>query len=168
MNDIDSARRDYLALREHANSAQLATLGSDRAPESSYAPCVTYEGSYYLFLSRLASHTDNLMRNPEIGLMLLEDEAGAANPFARKRINLQGRAETVARDSAQFRIVLDLFHHRFGKVMEIIEPLPDFQLFCVHPETGRFVRGFGQAYQLEGDRLDRLTHVDPGQSSEDV
>lgn len=163
MNDTNSALRDFLALRDHANSAQLATLGSDHTPESSYAPCVLYEGSYYLFLSRLASHTNNLMRNPEIGLMLLEEEAEAANPFARKRINLQGRAQLISRDNARFRIVLDLFHHRFGKVMEIIEPLPDFQLFCVHPKTGRFVRGFGQAYELEGDKLDRLTHVNPGQ-----
>ena len=163
MNDTDSARQDYLALRDHANSAQLATHDSNNNPEASYAPCVLYEGSYYLFLSRLASHTNNLMRDPQIGLMLLEDEAEAANPFARKRINLQGRAELIAREDAQFRIVLDLFHHRFGKVMEIIEPLPDFQLFCVHPVTGRFVRGFGQAYELEGDRLEWLTHIDPRQ-----
>lgn len=101
------------------------------------------------------------MRNPEIGLMLLEDEAG--NPFARKRINLQGRAELITRDSAQFRAVLDLFHDRFGKVMEVIEPLLDFELFCVQVTTARFVRGFGQAYELEGDKLDRLTHIDPGQ-----
>ena len=161
MNDIDSARRDYLALRDHANSAQLATLGSAHTPESSYAPCVLFEGNFYLFLSRLASHTGNLMRNPEIGLMLLEAEAG--NPFARKRINLQGRVELITRDNAQFRSVLDLFHDRFGKVMEVIEPLPDFELFCVHARTGRFVRGFGQAYELQGDKLDRLTHIDPGQ-----
>lgn len=161
MNDIDRARQDYLALRDHANSAQLATLGSDDTPEASYAPCVLFEGNYYLFLSRLASHTGNLMRNPDIGLMLIEAEAG--NPFARKRINLQGRAELVTRDSARFRAVLDLFHGRFGKVMEVIESLPDFELFCVHATAGRFVRGFGQAYELEGDRLERLTHVDPGQ-----
>ena len=160
MNDIDSAHRDYLALRDRANSAQLATLGSAHTPESSYAPCVLFEGNCYLFLSRLASHTGNLMRNPEIGLMLLEAEAG--NPFARKRINLQGRAELITRDNARFRTILDLFHDRFGKVMEVIEPLPDFELFCVHVTSGRFVRGFGQAFELQGDKLERLTHIDPG------
>ena len=150
-------------MRDHANSAQLATHDSNNNPEASYAPCVVHKGIYYLFLSRLASHTNNLMRDPRIGLMLLEDEAEAASPFARKRLNLQGRAEPVARDSPQFRIVLDLFHQRFGKVMKIIEPLPDFQLFGVHPATGRFVRGFGQTYELEGDRLEQLTQVDPTQ-----
>ena len=59
--------------------------------------------------------------------------------------------------------MLDLFHLRFGKVMDMIEPLPDFQLFCVRVTMGRFVRGFGQAYELRGDRLEQLTHLDPGQ-----
>jgi putative heme iron utilization protein len=47
--------------------------------------------------------------------------------------------------------------------MEMIEPLPDFQLFCVRANTGRFIRGFGQAYELEGEKLEQLTHVGPGQ-----
>ncbi len=163
MNDSDSARQDYLALRDHASSAQLATLTNDATPEASYAPCVLFEGDYYLFLSQLASHTGNLMRNPQIGLMLIEDEGEAANPFARQRISLQGSAQLIDRDDDLFSIVLDVFHRRFGKVMKIIEPLPDFHLFCVRVNTGRFVRGFGQAYELIGERLDNLRHTDPRQ-----
>ena len=161
MNESDSAVQDFLALRDNASSAQLATLAKDTTPEASYAPCVLFEGDYYLFLSQLSSHTTNLARNPEVGLMLIEDEFEAANPFARRRISLQGRAEPVERGSDIFKSVLSLFHRRFGKVMKIIEPLPDFQLFCVHVTSGRFVRGFGQAYELAGKRLDRLRLDDP-------
>lgn len=161
MNESDSAGQDFLALRDNASSAQLATLTKDTTPEASYAPCVLFEGDYYLFLSQLASHTANLTCNPEVGLMLIEDEFEAANPFARRRISLQGRAEPVERDSEIFKSVLSLFHRRFGKVMKIIEPLPDFQLFCVRVTSGRFVRGFGQAYELTGKRLDRLHLDDP-------
>ena len=93
--------------------------------------------------------------------MLIEDEFEAANSFARRRISLQGRAQTVERDSDIFKSVISLFHRRFGKVMEIIEPLPDFQLFCVRVTSGRFVRGFGQAYELTGERLDGLHLADP-------
>ena len=161
MNDSDSARQDFLALRDNASSAQLATLAKDTIPEASYAPCILYAGDYYLFLSQLASHTANLLRNPELGLMLIEDEFEAANAFARRRISLQGRAEPVERDSDIFKSVLSQFHQRFGKVMMIIEPLPDFQLFCVRVTSGRFVRGFGQAYDLTGERLDHLHLADP-------
>jgi hypothetical protein len=101
------------------------------------------------------------MRNPEVGLMLIEDEFEAANSFARRRISLQGRAQPVERDSDIFKSVISLFHRRFGKVMKIIEPLPDFQLFCVRVTSGRFVRGFGQAYELTGERLDDLHLADP-------
>lgn len=161
MNESDSARQDFLALRDNSSSAQLATLGQDETPEASHAPCILLDGHYYLFLSQLASHTANLLRNPEVGLMLIEDEADAANSFARRRISLQGRAQPVDRGSDIFKSVISLFHRRFGKVMEIIEPLPDFQLFCVRVTSGRFVRGFGQAYALTGERLDQLQLDDP-------
>ncbi len=161
MNESDSVRRDFLALRDNACSAQLATLAKDTTPEASYAPCILFEGDYYLFLSQLASHTTNLIHNPELGLMLIEDESEASNSFARRRISLQGRAQPVERDSDIFKCVINLFHQRFGKVMGMIEPLPDFQLFCVGVTSGRFVRGFGQAYELTGERLDGLHLADP-------
>jgi len=161
LNESDSARQDFLALRDNASSAQLATLAKDSTPEASYAPCILFAGDYYLFLSQLASHTANLVGNPELGLMLIEDEFEAVNAFARRRISLQGRAEPVERESDIFKSVLSEFHQRFGKVMKIIEPLPDFQLFCVCVTSGRFVRGFGQAYELTGERLDDLHLTDP-------
>jgi putative heme iron utilization protein len=120
-----------------------------------------FEGDYYFFLSQLASHTTNLIHNPELGLMLIEDQSAASNSFARRRISLQGRAQPVERDSDIFKRVISLFHQRFGKVMGMIEPLPDFQLFCVGVTSGRFVRGFGQAYELTGERLDGLHLADP-------
>ena len=53
------------------------------------------------------------------------------------------------------------FHRSFGKVMELLEPLPDFRLFRVRIGGGSFVRGFGQAFQIVGADLDELEHVDP-------
>lgn len=161
MNKSDAVRRDFLALRDNACSAQLATLAKGAIPEASYAPCILFEDDFYLFLSQLASHTTNLIHNPELGLMLIEDQSAASNSFARRRISLQGRAQPVKRDSDIFKRVISLFHKRFGKVMGMIEPLPDFQLFCVSVTSGRFVRGFGQAYELTGGRLDRLHLADP-------
>ena len=67
----------------------------------------------------------------------------------------------IDRGDALFDLVLGEFHLRFGKVMEIIEPLPDFLLFRVELRAGRFIRGFGQAYQLAGENLGQLQHVDP-------
>lgn len=161
MSDADDAHREYLELLQGAAGAHLATLDTEGRAEASYAPCVWYEHDCYLFLSRLSRHCGNLERNPRLGLMLLEDAGSAPNAFARKRIGLQGRAEVVGRDDALFATVLDLFHRRFGEIMQVLESLPDFYLFRIEIEAGSFVRGFGQAYALDGERLDRLRHIDP-------
>jgi putative heme iron utilization protein len=160
-NELDDARRDFLALREHCNGALLATLTDNQLPCASYAPLVWIDDHYYLFLSDLAEHTRNLKRCSSISLMLIEAEEQAANAFMRQRITLQGTAETIRRDDSSFARVLALFHHRFGKVMKMIEPLADFHLFRLQLQNGRFVRGFGQAYDLSGEHLQHLKHVGP-------
>ncbi len=162
MNELVNAQREFMALRDQSRSALLATVAQERCPAASYAPLVWLDGHCYLFLSELASHARNLKRNPVISLMLIEAEADAANPFARQRIMLDGNVVVIARGDALFAPVLAEFHHRFGKVMNIIEPLPDFSLFQVCPHSGRFVRGFGQAYDLSGEHLDELLQIDMG------
>lgn len=161
MNETVQAQAAYRQLLETANAAHLATLDANGSPEASYAPCVWYEGDCYLFLSQLSRHCGNLQRDPRLGLILLEDAAQAANAFARQRVSLQGRALIVARDDTLFAEVLECFHRSFGEIMQVLEALPDFYLFRIVAESGSFVRGFGQAYSLEGERLERLRHVDP-------
>ena len=161
MNETADIRREYLALRDSIDGAMLSTLADDGSPEASYAPILWHDGDAFLFLSELASHTRNLRRNPALGLLLLEPEAGS-NPFARRRVVLNARAELVARDAALYAPILDEFRARFGTVMELLVPLPDFHLFRIMPRRGRYIRGFGQAFELTGDGVDEPRHVGPG------
>jgi len=161
LNDLSSAQREFLALRDEAGSALLATVADEQTPTASYAPLVWLDGHCYLYLSELASHTQNLKRCDSISLMLIQAGDEAANLFARRRITLDGNVKVIARDDPLFARVMTEFHSRFGKVMTIIEPLPDFSLFRVRLRTGRFVRGFGQTYDLSGNHLDELLPVDP-------
>jgi len=161
LNEFEQAGQDYLALRDRIGTASLATLSCRAAtmPEVSYAPLIWLDDDCYLFLSELAAHTGNLRQNPAISLLLVEETG--SNPFARKRISLQGSAEAIARNDQLFTRVIAQFRRRFGEVMDLIEPLPDFQLFRVRLERGRFIRGFGQAYDLSGPALESLSHIDP-------
>ena len=161
MSEMDQAQAAYRQLLESGDGAHLATLDADGRPHASYAPCAWYAGDCHLFLSQLSRHCGNLQRNPAIGLMLLEEAGQAANAFARQRVALQGRVEQVSRDDAIFGKVMEMFHRRFGEIMQVLEALPDFHLFRVVAESGSYVRGFGQAYSLEGDGLERLRHIDP-------
>ena len=162
VDELDNAQREFLALRDSSKAALLATLTDDQMPCASYAPLVWVDDSCYFYLSDLAGHTRNLKRCPNISLLLMEDEDRVTNAFARRRITFAATVVIVEREDPLFAQVLAEFHHCFGKVMKMIEPLPDFHLFRLQLQTGRFVRGFGQAYELSGDHLDRLTHIGAG------
>jgi hypothetical protein len=162
MDDLSSERREYLALRERCHGAMLATLEDDGLPSASYAPMVWVDGAGYLFLSDLAGHTRNLRRCPSLSLLLIEGENSSANVFARQRITLQGNARIVDRVDPAFAPVLAEFYRRFGQVMTVLESLPDFYLFRLQLQSGRYIRGFGQAYELSGEGLSQLEHINPG------
>jgi hypothetical protein len=161
LSDLEDANTECQALLDAAERAHLATLGETGNPEASYAPCVRHDGDYYLFLSALSGHTGNLLRDRRIGIVLLDEAGTSANPFARQRVSLRGAVEIVERETALFDEVLAEFERRFGEIVQLLESLPDFTLFRIRPESGTYIRGFGQAYQLEGPTLDRLRHIDP-------
>ena len=165
MNDLDleDAQANYRVLRDSVLTTQIASQGSEQHPLASYAPFVWHQEHLYLYLSELAAHTRNLRDNPAVGLMLIEDEAATRNPFARRRICYRGRARIRGRDDPVFAQVLAEFGRRFGAVMDVIEPLPDFHLFQISLLDGQFIQGFGQAYRLTGENLDLLRHLDPRQ-----
>ena len=163
MSDLDDACAEYLQLRDRCRSVQLATINDEARPEASYAPCVWHGSDCYLFLSGLSSHTDNLLSHPRISLLLLDDSAAGANAFARKRASLHGVAEVIERNDVLFARIMQEFHQSFGKVMQLLEPLPDFRLFRINTTSGSFVRGFGQAFEIFGADMNQLRHVDPRQ-----
>ena len=153
----------YAYLRSHAQSVTLATVDSRGLPSASYAPCV-YEkasGDFYVLVSALAPHTANLKRCPRTSILLLEDSKPTNQPFARERISYECEASTIERRSTEWDCALARFSNRFGEIVKVLEQLPDFCLFRLHPRNGRFVRGFGQSYLLEGKKLECLTPIRP-------
>ena len=161
MDELDTASQNFLNLREAVKTVQIASRDQENRPHASYAPFVWYEGCVFLYLSELARHTQNLRNCSSVGLMLIEDESESRNPFARKRIYFNGEAETVSRRQPLYVQVLSGFNSRFGSVMEVIEPLPDFHLFRILLTEGQYTQGFGQAFNLTGEHLDILEHIDP-------
>lgn len=162
MTDQDtttSVQEEFQELLESLKTLQLATLDSDGQPQASYAPYVRFEQKYYLYLSELAKHTANLIANGSVGLLLIESEENCRNLFARRRIILQGEARTIGRDSPLFTQVIAEFKRQFGGIINVIEPLQDFHLFQVKAVSGRFVRGFAEAFEMSGPGLDVIEHI---------
>jgi putative heme iron utilization protein len=158
-DNLTSAQQEFQNLRETLKTVQLATLNADGQPEASYAPFVWFEQNYYLYLSELARHTNNLLGNGSISLLFIESEESSRNLFARRRIILQGEAQAVTRDAELFEQIMAQFRQQFGKFIDLIQPLQDFHLFQIKIHSGRFVQGFAQAYELSGPGLNDIRHI---------
>jgi len=147
-------------LRQSARTVQLATVDADGLPRCSYTPFAFDEdGALLIFISDLSRHTGELLNQPRCSAMLIADEAASSEVYARLRVTWACRAEFIAREAPGWGERLARLKARQGKLVELLETLADFRLFRLVPESGLFVMGFGQAYQLHGQALDEFEHV---------
>jgi len=140
-----------LKLLSSRKTLVMATADKDGAPNVSYAPFVHREPPLYVFTSSRSRHTRNMMETAKASVMFIEDEVRTKNFFARKRFTCQCMVELVERETTEWRTVMSLFKRKFGKLFDMILPLPDFALFRLVPDGGLYVRGFGQAFEISPD-----------------
>jgi len=141
-------------------SLVMATVSADGVPDASYAPFVRIDdNAFYLNLSELSAHTGNLSSTPRVSVMFLQAEQDTKQLFARKRLSFDADAIMVERDSQRWQQVMDIFAIKFGDIVDLIRPLQDFKLFRLQPRSGIYVRGFAQAYPLQGDALEQLRGI---------
>ena len=131
----------------------LASQSEENEPLASYAPFIENEEScFFLLLSNLAGHSANLHSHQEqqslVSVLLIEDEQSARNIFARRRLSYSCRVNIWSRKHPQWQQTINTLQHKFGKTIEVLAHLEDFNIYCLSPQTGHYIRGFGQAYEL--------------------
>lgn len=151
--------QESIALRDSFQTLLMATVTVDGEPEASYTPYLFSEGRFYIFVSGLSTHTANLRDTGKVGLLFIEDEREVHNLFARRRLSYQCTATPIARDDARWAPLMNQFQKRHGNTVGLLRQLPDFVLFELKPVRGSFVKGFGQAYALEGENLDQVRQI---------
>ncbi|MCB1876808.1 MAG: pyridoxamine 5'-phosphate oxidase family protein [Chromatiales bacterium] len=152
---------ELTAFRDGFRSLELAT-GNAETPLISYAPYVPDgSGGFCIYISQLAAHTGQLQASGSCSVMLIEAEQDAEQVFARKRLIYSCQAQTIERGTDEWQRIMADFHARFGEFIDMIIPLADFVLFRLTPTGGSYVRGFAQAYQLSGEDLEQLAHINP-------
>jgi putative heme iron utilization protein len=156
-----SSQTSFHEFKSSVKTLSLSTLTEEAKPNISYAPFIEDEnGIFYLFLSQLASHTQDLLTHPLASVLLMQDEQDTRQLFARQRISYQCLVEVVEKDDGKYSQLLKQFESRFGSIMELLNSLPDFILFRLTPQQGRYVMGFGKAYTLTGENLTELEHIE--------
>ena len=146
--------------RHSVKSCVLATLDAEGMPAASYAPIVAFEGKNYIYISAIAEHYDNLKRNPNhVEVMFLEDEKDAKSIIVRTRLRYKASARFIPREDPIVEKVLDKLAETMNDVggIKTIRGFTDFDLVELTFGTGRFVRGFGQAYLIDANG--EISHI---------
>ncbi|AFJ02890.1 Pyridoxamine 5'-phosphate oxidase-like protein [Methylophaga frappieri] len=159
-----SIQNEIMALVDDRKSLMLSSLDEEGLPYASYAPFAFDERHLYVLISDIAVHGRNLRANPQASVLIIEDESSAAELFARVRVFYRVRASLLAPDSADWQTGIRVLQARHGQRIESLSQLSDFRLFRLQPEGGRYVKGFGKAYQIEGGSLagESLQHLREG------
>jgi len=154
-NKMKQSPEDALnSLHQTAQSVFLSTVTLDGQPNGSYAPFLLDEkGDFYIFISQLASHTQDLLNNSQVAILLMEDEQDTRQIFARKRASYLCNCSVISKDDMNYVALLDLFELRFSNIISLLRTLPDFILFKLEIQSGDFVQGFGKAYKITKDGL---------------
>ncbi len=161
-----TVRQEVGILLNSRRSLELASSSSEGMPLASYAPFVYRDGSELcVFLSTLAGHTSNIVENPKVSAMIIEDESACQNIFARERVILDCDARRIERNGEDWNQWLEPYKRKFGAIVDTLVQLADFNLYLLHARCATYVKGFGQAYRLTGAGLSEVTHINPAKES---
>ncbi len=157
MADFNRVTELYREFPNKFRSVVLSTANADGIPQASYAPfLMDSDKSIYIYISGLSAHTENLKQTGRASVLLIEDEAETKEIFARCRLTYECVATMLPRETDQWQGLIEQFSQRFGHVIGLMKDLPDFQLFCLRPQAGQFVLGFGAAYRVDRNNLNQL------------
>lgn len=160
MNLIAKAQAEYENFTAQFGSIILSTVDAEGFPNASYTPFVMDEQKQiYIYVSGLATHTKNIYANSKVSVLFIEDEAQTKQIFARRRLSFDCQSNLLERDTSQWTEIVDRFQEKFGEIIAMLRSLPDFRIFQLTPTKGRFVIGFGAAYEISGDNLNQLTQI---------
>lgn len=147
--DFDAAELTRRLLRCRRQGA-LATLMPDGgAPYCSLVNVAThFDGSPILLISRLAIHTQNLLVDSRVSLML--DERAAGDPLEGARITVAGTA--VAGDGDELAVLRRRYLNAHPSA-EAFADFADFSFFRVRVKGVHLVAGFGRIVDLAAPQV---------------
>ena len=139
--DAESSRLlKHLLLQERI--AHLATLrgGAPMASMTLYLPEHDFS-AFYVHVSRLAWHTQDMTQDPRVALSVAETDDGRPDPFTLMRVTIRGEAAQIPGGPK------DAWLKRFPEQAINFE-LADFSFWRITPRDARFVAGFGSIHNL--------------------
>jgi len=151
---MDSGETAQLArLIRGQRVAALGTLrqGAPLVSMVSYLPQADFS-AIVLRVSRLAWHTQDMLADPRVSLVIAETDDGRADPQTLARVTLRGEAGPLAGEGDEFERLKRTWLARFPQSAVTFE-LADFSFWRVAARDARFVAGLGRTYNLSAAAL---------------
>lgn len=151
--DAESKTRLIHLLRRQRLAA-LGTLRSDGGPLVSQVLFLAAPdfSAFYMLISRLAQHTQDILRDPRISLMIAEPDDGLLDPQTLGRISLRGEARPLPNDDPAYAGVRAAYLDKFPQAAVALQ-LGDFMFYRLEPMSARYVAGLGKTFNLNGADL---------------
>ena len=149
------------ALVARVRVAVLLTLKQGH-PFGSHVPYLIADdwSRVYLHLSRLASHTQHMLRDPRVSLFIAEPDGAGKNPSALQRLNLQGTGAILSPSHESYEGVKQQYLAQFPQ-SRMLFGFGDFAMWELHMSDAHLVLGFGQAYQAQAANPREWHHQKP-------
>ena len=161
MNSEDSAT--LARLLRAGRIAHLGTLrgGAPMVSMTLYLPQPDFSGNrssggfsaFYIHVSRLAWHTQDMLQNPRVALSVAETDDRREDPFTLARVTVRGEALQISNVDSSFEQMKSAWLTRFPKQAINFE-LADFSFWRIAPRDARFVAGFGRIHNLSAAELE--------------
>jgi len=134
--------RQLASLIRGERIAHLATLrgGAPMVSMTLYMPEHDFS-AFYVHVSRLAWHTQDMQQDPRIALSIAETDDRRADPFTLMRVSIRGDAVQLPQGPKDAWLV------RFPEQAINFE-LADFSFWRITPRDARFIAGFGRIHNL--------------------
>ncbi len=144
---------ESVLLARLVRGARVAALGTlrDGAPNVSMVAILPAEdfSAFYLRMSRLAWHTQDLAREPRASLAIIETDDGRPDPQTLMRVTMRG--EVLKFDESSSTLKEDWLR-RFPE-SAVTFGLADFAFWRFAPRDARFVAGLGRTVNLSAADL---------------
>jgi heme iron utilization protein len=143
-------------LLRQRSTAALGTLRAG-APYVSMVPyAISADASgFIVHVSTLAAHTQDMLADPRVSLLIAEAEGGGKSPLGLARVSVQAMAQRVAPDAPRLPEFRSGYLARFPDAEQMFG-FGDFSMFLIRPASVRFVAGFGQAHSVSAETLAQL------------
>lgn len=148
-----------LTLARLIRDTRIAALGTihDGEPNLAMVAVAIEEdfSAFYIHVSRLGKHTGDMEQHPHVSLLLTEADDGRADPQTLARVSIQGTADMIPRTDSHYPQIKNTYLKRFPEAEQLFS-LGDFNLWRITPKGGRFVAGFGRAFNLVPEMLAKV------------